>query len=580
MKKLYVGIMTAGLLTMASCSSEDIEIQSNEGVRTITSLTATIDEAGSTRAYLEKEGIGAQVLWNEHESIGVFSDLNTKQEYYGNSYVEGNTTMFEGNPVTGSKFYAYFPNHLGNNRSEESPLKLEFIFFAQANNDDSYRFSAPMVATATADESTMVFKQTTGLIHVTVGNLPYIERVSLYSNAGETLAGAAYIDLRENEPVVVMYNDDSHQSSNNIGYYIPDDKRSMAEGESKDIFFCIPPVYLSEGFRLEIEGKNADDEFVRLTKSADEPLQVVRGNVYNYALIDVNSELIKLSEDAARLEADQKGELKAIWDSLLGNSDGQHGPYPDSWDDNKKLNTWEYVRLDGDGYVNSLNIYNIQMTGTIPSFIDKLSHLVVLGFQGLGLTGNIPGTIGNLKNLERLMLQGNNLEGTLPPSIYNMANLKVLNISGNCFNFSISKQEQQNSVMWQNLIEGSSFNPQKTTFVEGKPIQNKITVEGTLQSITLNATEITLTVGDKFKFEITGYEPIEADISKVKWRCYKVTQISVSEWSAGESYEIISLPDEEGYITAQKEGIAEIEVRATDFGAAITRCIVNVNPAE
>ena len=64
-----------------------------------------------------------------------------------------------------------------------------------------------------------------------------------------------------------------------------------------------------------------------------------------------------------------------------------------------------------------LDLYNNQLTGSIPPEIGNLTNLTYLNLGDNQLTGSIPSEIGNLTNLTSLILSGNQLTGGIPENI-------------------------------------------------------------------------------------------------------------------------------------------------------------------
>ena len=83
------------------------------------------------------------------------------------------------------------------------------------------------------------------------------------------------------------------------------------------------------------------------------------------------------------------------------------------------------------GTTDTLDLYNQELTGSIPSEIGCLTNLTYLGLSENQLTGEIPSEIGNLTNLERLWLYNNQLTGEIPSEIGNLTNLTNLWLHNN-----------------------------------------------------------------------------------------------------------------------------------------------------
>ncbi|XP_049388323.1 probable LRR receptor-like serine/threonine-protein kinase At3g47570 [Solanum stenotomum] len=82
-------------------------------------------------------------------------------------------------------------------------------------------------------------------------------------------------------------------------------------------------------------------------------------------------------------------------------------------------------RLEG------LQIARNQLSGQLPSNLDKCKELTYLSLSYNQFTGHIPSEIDNLSAIRRLSLRRNNLVGNLPPSIGNLSNLEMIDLGDN-----------------------------------------------------------------------------------------------------------------------------------------------------
>ncbi|CAN0929290.1 Probable LRR receptor-like serine/threonine-protein kinase At3g47570 [Linum grandiflorum] len=80
------------------------------------------------------------------------------------------------------------------------------------------------------------------------------------------------------------------------------------------------------------------------------------------------------------------------------------------------------------------NIY-----GNIPSGIQSLVNLEVLGAYNNNLSGNIPSSLGGCISLETLALQGNHLQGIIPSSLSSLRGIQELDLSSNDLSGQIPK---------------------------------------------------------------------------------------------------------------------------------------------
>ncbi|KAL6563179.1 hypothetical protein OROHE_005766 [Orobanche hederae] len=75
---------------------------------------------------------------------------------------------------------------------------------------------------------------------------------------------------------------------------------------------------------------------------------------------------------------------------------------------------------------------NPSISTTIPGKIfDGLNNLMILGLSNMNLEGSIPGSLGRLTMLRVLHMDGNHLNGTIPRSFANLNGLSELRLDGN-----------------------------------------------------------------------------------------------------------------------------------------------------
>jgi len=163
---------------------------------------------------------------------------------------------------------------------------------------------------------------------------------------------------------------------------------------------------------------------------------------------------------------DWKG-LKALYDSTNGNNwtnrmgwdiVNNHTTYPAN---NCDLNTLYGVTLtngrvtcidmDGNPDCNFSQGGN-NLSGTIPSEINKLSHLKGLFLFHNNLAGTLPLELFSLSSLEILGLRGNQLSGTIPPQIGDLNSLRDLYLDYNNFSGDIPVElANLSNLYWCNL---------------------------------------------------------------------------------------------------------------------------------
>jgi len=79
------------------------------------------------------------------------------------------------------------------------------------------------------------------------------------------------------------------------------------------------------------------------------------------------------------------------------------------------------------------DLYNNNLTGTIPAEIGQLSGLDYLHLSNNSLSGSIPTEIGQLKALKYLHLDNNQLSGNVPEEILDLPSLKQADLAENFF---------------------------------------------------------------------------------------------------------------------------------------------------
>jgi len=102
-----------------------------------------------------------------------------------------------------------------------------------------------------------------------------------------------------------------------------------------------------------------------------------------------------------------------------------------SWDFTKPICDWHGVTVT-DGVITGLDLNNNNLTGALPTnWLCYLSSLKTLNLYQNELGGSIPTCIGNLTELMTLNLSDNNLTDSIPASICDLTNLSTLSLNGN-----------------------------------------------------------------------------------------------------------------------------------------------------
>ena len=131
---------------------------------------------------------------------------------------------------------------------------------------------------------------------------------------------------------------------------------------------------------------------------------------------------------------------REILEMLFNATGGKGWPKRDGWLTDAPLGEWRGVRTNVKGRVTALKLSSNNLTGHIPSFLEKLDSLEELRLAENSLTGSIPSELGNLAQLKVLSLIGNSLSGPIPPELGNLTQLEELFLYRNSLTGSIPSE--------------------------------------------------------------------------------------------------------------------------------------------
>ncbi|KAL0407439.1 UNVERIFIED_CONTAM: putative LRR receptor-like serine/threonine-protein kinase [Sesamum latifolium] len=104
----------------------------------------------------------------------------------------------------------------------------------------------------------------------------------------------------------------------------------------------------------------------------------------------------------------------------------------DGWDINSvDPCTWNMVGCSPEGFVISLEMASMGLSGTLSPSIGNLTHLRTMLLQNNQLSGVIPIEIGKLSELQTLDLSSNQFDGEIPSSLGSLTRLSYLRLSKN-----------------------------------------------------------------------------------------------------------------------------------------------------
>ncbi|KAI8822813.1 hypothetical protein BJ741DRAFT_86809 [Chytriomyces cf. hyalinus JEL632] len=108
------------------------------------------------------------------------------------------------------------------------------------------------------------------------------------------------------------------------------------------------------------------------------------------------------------------------------------------------------------------DLFNNQLTGTIPTELGQLTSLTQLYLSSNQLTGSIPTELGRLTSLNTLSLSSNQLTGSIPTELGRLTSLKTLRLASNRLSGSIpcefSNLKALSTSDFTNPLESTEFN--------------------------------------------------------------------------------------------------------------------------
>ncbi|KAF0926359.1 hypothetical protein E2562_023077 [Oryza meyeriana var. granulata] len=122
---------------------------------------------------------------------------------------------------------------------------------------------------------------------------------------------------------------------------------------------------------------------------------------------------------------------------------------------------WDGITCDGNSRVTSLNLFGMNLEGTLSDDIGSLTELRVLDLSSNeGLGGTLTAAIGKLVNLKILALIGCSFSGNLPSELGNLSQLNFLGLNSNQFTGNIPPSlGKLSKVTWLDLADNQLTGP-------------------------------------------------------------------------------------------------------------------------
>ena len=249
----YIALSALAMLT--GCSNEEnFGLKPTDGNR---SLTATIEQNDLSRTAVSEEG---QVTWTETDAIGVFGTASQNIRFtYQSGTDNGNSATFRGDfPEEETMEQAYYPYQEDATLSGNAltlHLPSEYTYTGNSN--------APMLGVKNND-GTFTFKHLTGLLRITINNVPEEADRFVITSSGETdapdLSGQATItDINAEDATLSITANGSKSITYNLG--------TLTEETGFRTFFVPLPVGEYPQLSVALYAKDSTDPYFTKTIS-------------------------------------------------------------------------------------------------------------------------------------------------------------------------------------------------------------------------------------------------------------------------------------------------------------------------
>ena len=302
MKKYFA--IVVGLFLIAGCTNDSLDdnVGVNEGMKSFTTFTASIDDVAGTRAYLDAEATNSvrRVHWEKGDVVSVYSDIDPElKQFVLTGLNENGEGTFIGEKIKGNKFFAVFaPNkEITVDVSDPNVVHLTGDVFNKnmmADQNTAVNFTAPMVASTTG--SSFSFKQITGLVKITVGNIHQVDDLFFRDSNLEPIGDDYLVDVSKDQPVLKL-----DEGANTVSF---DQIITNLEEKFVDVYFVLPPMVFNDGFLLTISGIDAQGNKFEIDKNYASRFEVKAASISSFSLVDLKAELEALDDGSVIIPSD------------------------------------------------------------------------------------------------------------------------------------------------------------------------------------------------------------------------------------------------------------------------------------
>ena len=165
------------------------------------------------------------------------------------------------------------------------------------------------------------------------------------------------------------------------------------------------------------------------------------------------------------------------------------------------LDEWHGVTANFEGRIVILNLFDNNLSGSIPMELGQLMYLEELNLGSNQISGEIPATLGQLSNLVVMDLGNNDLSGEIPAELGRLAQLEILALDENELT-GVPPSELGNLANLREIFledNGSMSGPLPESFVNLD-----------LRTLNLGGTELCVPASPEFQNWIEGIENVTA----------------------------------------------------------------------
>ena len=242
-----------------------------------------------------------------------------------------------------------------------------------------------------------------------------------------------------NPPPVSDSENSEEDDSNNSG-----EESSLSIPESENL----QPTFPKQGGTAYVNFTAADDWTVTISETRNEgwitvnPTSGTAGDAQLTITIPFNETeeerkgVIALTCDTTHREitVTQTGvdiEREALIE-FYKSTGGDHWINNTNWCSEKPVSEWYGVKTTEEGNVTGINMFDNNLSGTLPDVFDHLTNFQHIALSGNNLTGELPQSLYS-RDITSVYMEHNQLEGSLSEKIGNWKNLTSLEISKNNF---------------------------------------------------------------------------------------------------------------------------------------------------